>query len=277
MSTTVIAENNEPGVVSNIEILGQAGDYHLIELATGNGSNDADNGSFSIDGTQLSLNEAADYESQNEYYFYIRFEDSMGSEGFKALTLTIADVNEAPVFTGSLDDQEGMVNQALNFTVDVSGFSDEDAGDMISYSAALQGGAVLPMWLSFDEDSYTFTGTPSEEGMYDIRITAEDLGGLTSFADFTLVINPTSIYEFAALELSVYPNPVVDVLNLELPGNGSYHYLIFDNMGREVLSGRIQGEQRISVNTLASGTYILRVMGETKLYQSRFVKASSEN
>jgi len=65
-------------------------------------------------------------------------------------------------------------------------------------------------------------------------------------------------------DLSIYPNPVSNILRLE--GAKSDEYEVYDLLGRLILQGTLEYE--IDVSELPSGTYIFRVGNESR----RFVK-----
>ena len=60
----------------------------------------------------------------------------------------------------------------------------------------------------------------------------------------------------------VYPNPVSDILNLKLKGNGDYH--IYNELGKELSSGKVKdGRNEISMKALPSGVYIISVQSNS--------------
>jgi hypothetical protein len=79
-----------------------AGDTHTFSLTSGNGSDDKDNGLFTIVNNSLLFNSGADYETKPTVYFLVTANDLKGGIYTKAFTLKINDVNEAPVFTGQI-------------------------------------------------------------------------------------------------------------------------------------------------------------------------------
>ena len=107
-------------------------------------------------------------------------------------TLTVTNVNEAPMVAVPLADQTTLEDTAFSFTVPAPTFVDVDQvhGDTLMYSASLQGGGSLPAWLSVDPLTHTFSGTPlnSDVGMLDITVTATDQGNLSASTGFTLAI-----------------------------------------------------------------------------------------
>ena len=76
-------------------------DTHVFTLINGDGSNDADNSSFTISGTSLIINSSADYEAKTSYNLYINVND--GANDFaKAFTVSVTNINEAPSDLGFL-------------------------------------------------------------------------------------------------------------------------------------------------------------------------------
>ena len=70
-------------------------DTHTFTLASGNGTNDADNNHFTIQGASLKTSGTFDFETKSSYNIYVNTND--GSSNYaKAFTLTVSDVNEAP-------------------------------------------------------------------------------------------------------------------------------------------------------------------------------------
>ena len=73
-------------------------------------------------------------------------------------------------------------------------------------------------------------------------------------------------------DLSVYPNPATDLLNLQI--NQTYEkgeYRLYDQTGKLVLSNQLTGvqEQQIQVMNLARGSYFLEIkVDETQISKS---------
>ncbi|MHA7777189.1 putative Ig domain-containing protein [Roseibium sp. M-1] len=114
--------------------------------------------------------------------------------------LVIDPVNDAPIVTNVVADQEASENSAWSFTVPVDAFSDVD-GDTLDFSTTLADGSSLPAWLSFDAATRTFSGTPPQDfhGILSLRVVASD--GETSVADvFDLVIAPESAGTWNTIE-----------------------------------------------------------------------------
>ena len=96
LSTTAFNENISSG--TNIASLtatdSDNGDSHTFTLATGNGTNDADNNYFAIQGASLVTSGTFDFETKSSYNVYINTND--GTDNYaKAFTLSVNDVNDS--------------------------------------------------------------------------------------------------------------------------------------------------------------------------------------
>jgi hypothetical protein len=97
LSTNIVEENRpvgtEVGVFTTTDP--DAGDTHTYSLVTGDGS--MDNGSFSISDNQLLTAEMLEYETKSTYSIRVRSTDQGGLYFEKVFTITILEVNTAPL------------------------------------------------------------------------------------------------------------------------------------------------------------------------------------
>ena len=114
-----------------------AGDIFTYTLVAGTGS--TDNASFNISGSSLRITNSPDYETKNSYSVRVRSTDQGSLYYEKAFTITILNVNEAPVIT---------VPASISITEDLASalsgisFSDVDAGNnsvLVTFSSATGG------------------------------------------------------------------------------------------------------------------------------------------
>ncbi|WP_090122732.1 putative Ig domain-containing protein [Kosakonia arachidis] len=108
--------------------------------------------------------------------------------------LSITNVNDAPVLSGTLNAQTATQNSSFSFTVPENAFTDPDVGDTLTLSATLADGSALPGWLSFNPATRTFSGTPGtgDTGDLSIRITATDGNNVSVSTAFNLTIAASS-------------------------------------------------------------------------------------
>ena len=73
-------------------------------------------------------------------------------------------------------------------------------------------------------------------------------------------------------DLVLYPNPVIEQLNLSYTDNlMNAVYSVFNMNGKRVLNAKL-GTNSINVSTLSAGNYILRLMSEGKIKTQKFIK-----
>ena len=97
LSATAFNENLPTGthVASLTATDSDNGDSHTFTLASGNGTNDADNNHFTIQGASLKTSGTFDYETKSSYNIYINTND--GTDNYaKAFTVTVNDIDDIP-------------------------------------------------------------------------------------------------------------------------------------------------------------------------------------
>ncbi|MBF0185910.1 MAG: putative Ig domain-containing protein, partial [Magnetococcales bacterium] len=112
--------------------------------------------------------------------------DAGGLEVVDSFTLTVTQVNHAPVRNIDLLDHAATVSKSFSVQIPSSAFVDVDAGDRLTYSAKLANGNDLPNWLRFDGDTRSLTGTPTTAGTVNVLVTATDKGGMTATDTFAI-------------------------------------------------------------------------------------------
>lgn len=102
---------------------------------------------------------------------------------FKDGEINTADLDWAPYLEEAIADQQAAVGESFSFQLPAGAFADLDAGDSLNFTASLWDGSDLPSWLTFDEATQTFSGTPAS-GDYgtaiSVKVVAHDASGLTA-------------------------------------------------------------------------------------------------
>jgi len=179
---TELAENTaiDDGIkVADIVVVDDALGENILSLTGG----DAD--SFEIRGSELFyIGASPDFESKNQYQVTVNVQNlSLGDDIFASdnFTLTILDVNEAPIVNIPIADQNLEEADTFTLTIPENTFTDPD-GDTLFFSATLEDGITpLPNWLTFDPETLTFSGTPTsgDVGIVNVGVFAND-GELTT-------------------------------------------------------------------------------------------------
>ncbi len=127
-------------------------------------------------------------------------------------------VNSAPTVNKALPDRQAPIGQVFGYTFPADAFIDADTGDTLSYSATLSDGTALPDWLSFDDATRTFSGTPqsADAGTLTVRVTADDNNGGTVYDEFDIVVAAAAAtvslqFSAGAVEISEAGNARVEV------------------------------------------------------------------
>ncbi|MBF0340406.1 MAG: putative Ig domain-containing protein, partial [Magnetococcales bacterium] len=122
--------------------------------------------------------------------------DSVGLTTAVDFSLKVINVNDAPVVSGTMVDQEIHGGKGFLIGLPRDLFHDPDSGDQLTLAATLQDGAALPEWLKFDPSSAAFAGNAPDslEAGYGVRVTATDRSGVGVSTDFNLTLTPTNHY-----------------------------------------------------------------------------------
>ncbi|MDQ8182961.1 putative Ig domain-containing protein, partial [Pelagicoccus sp. SDUM812005] len=117
--------------------------------------------------------------------------DESGSTVTKNFGIQILNTNDGPIAS---EIEDATASEDAEFTLDVSGsFSDVDQGDSLTFSARLENGDPLPSWLSFNSETGSFSGTPTNADVSDLQVTvtASD-GSLDASQTFTIAVQNTN-------------------------------------------------------------------------------------
>ncbi len=128
--------------------------------------------------------------SATDSFTYTVSDNGRGGTSTATVNLTINGVNNAPTVANALADSSTAEDSPFNFTVPANTFADVDAGDTLTYTATLDNGNPLPSWLSFNANTRTFSGTPTNDnvGAIAIKVTTKDTSNATVSDTFNLTV-----------------------------------------------------------------------------------------
>ncbi len=122
----------------------------------------------------------------------------------------------------------------------------------------------------------TFESAADKVGTANITLTLSDDGtptGITTL-QFTVTVKvPTGIEMFNQGAISVYPNPVCDVLKISFGKTQGSFLRIADENGKVISLHEINGlkEFNVDVSDFAKGVYIVMIVGGNGVYTEKFV------
>lgn len=98
--------------------------------------------------------------------------------------------NAPPQLVNTIPDQTNVYGAAMLYTFPTNSFSDPDAGQMLGYTTS-----NLPPGIAFDGPMRTFSGTPTNVGVYAVTVTATDDGAppLSTNISFSFTIAPAPL------------------------------------------------------------------------------------
>lgn len=73
------------------------------------------------------------------------------------------------------------------------------------------------------------------------------------------------------MEISVWPNPTAEDLNVSIQGNAVINYRIVDMKGRKMVEGLLSSNKLIDVRLLDEGIYFLNLYDQENIYRIRFL------
>lgn len=130
-----------------------------------------------------------------------------------------------------------------------------------------------PMWVELPIPmNYSYEWWTNNEKDAILRINTRRVGGNEVVTDVSYrdnYISLAAINEKESVEISVYPNPVTTELNVS-GLNDYFTYSIIDPAGKIVMSG--QAIDKISVDSLDSGNFILVLRTKDRIHQHQFIK-----
>ncbi|WP_193747495.1 putative Ig domain-containing protein, partial [Cellvibrio sp. OA-2007] len=191
--------------------------------------------------------------------------DSAGATVSDNFDIAIANTNDAPTVANQIPNQTATENQFYNYTFPINTFNDQDVGDTLTYTAQIPGGAPLPGWLTFDGNTRTFSGTPSNGDVGNITIEVIANDGTTTVSDFfDLQVNnvgsSNQVYETSG------PSTDTQIITAGVPFFQSFFHdsvgatYTVDSIVLQLVKDPSAAAQTITV-TLLSGAYNGTVVG----------------
>lgn len=100
-----------------------------------------------------------------------------------------------------------------------------------------------------------------------VLVAGDNRGGITKWAGDTY----TSVETVITRDNLVYPNPVINTLNINLPETKVANRFEITNILGEIVSAGLS-ENKIDITSLSSGTYVITLFSNSGIFRNKFVK-----
>ena len=172
------------------------------------------------------------------------------------LPITIAD------FSGVSEKCIDNLSWQTTSEINSSRFDIENSNDGITFKTV----KTIPTKNISTGSNYTFSCKTSGNTKTFYRLKGVDVDGKLSYSK---IINVASNCD--AVSINVYPNPVADILHVNLSGNNLFRLVVFNTEGKMVVPFTIlkNGDNTVNMKNLSKAVYIVKVFGEleTKVFR----------
>jgi len=174
-------------------------------------------------------------------------------------------------------------NNTQPLTGEVVTFTNQSEGFMNDYTWIVNGPGVPTFRNGSSASSENPEMSFADPGDYDITLIADgilDDDTLTKKA-YISVKRGAGIKNGQFHIVRLYPNPALNVLNVDIHTPGIYEYNITDVLGKTVQSGFINGKSlsgivtepvELNISGLAHGAYTFEIVGDLSNYKQNFIK-----
>ncbi len=216
---------------------------------------------------------AAGNDQVGDHDVLLKATDSTGLSAEIPFMLTVINVNDAPKLLSPMHDTTVFYEGEVYYNT-AAYFEDVDKGDTLVYSAELADGSSLPEWLDFDRATGILHGYANDTGRYEINITATDKSGAVAQGSFTLNVKKVTFVDPATgLQIAVYPNPVVDILQV-YNGEKQPAMITITDMNGKIIKRLTSDSQveRLDLRNLPSGNYLVKVEVNGQKFTRKIIK-----
>jgi hypothetical protein len=145
-----------------------------------------------------------------------------------------------------------------------------------NFTVTLANGDPLPAWLSFNEETLTFSGTaPNQNTVLDIIVSASDGNKKSTISyEFTLVIGTlTSIRNIDKGDCKFFPNPTRDIINFDFVKDKIQKITIADLTGKIFnIEPQNQMTRNLDISDFGPGIYFITIYTDKDVFSEKILK-----
>lgn len=189
-----------------------------------------------------------------KYTAHIKVTDSFDAQTDYVINYEIKE-NHSPYAIASIDDII-FTKTGSRIILDMSKYFGDEDGEQLFYSASTSVNGIV----SASQSGNTLVVTSTGYGLTDVTVTAADACKERVTTTFRALVR-----EASSAPVDIYPNPVVDKLNIRPEAENQLEVSIFNKIGAKVWSGSGAASPfaplRIDLSGLPGGIYYVKVQG----------------
>ncbi|MCW8897561.1 MAG: PKD domain-containing protein [Flavobacteriales bacterium] len=163
-------------------------------------------------------------------------------------------------------------------TIPIANFTNSNNGTgAFVFTDVSTSSTSLTSWLwDFGDGNTSTMQNPSHQyastGSYNVCLTVNNAGGCTnSYCDSVTYTSTIGINEQNASSLSIFPNPVNDILTIENVAFNIDEIIILDITGKTIKTV-LPTNNKINVSALADGVYFIKIISNNQQLTTKFIK-----
>jgi hypothetical protein len=117
-----------------------------------------------------------------------------------------------------------------------------------------------------------FSGEIDNMLIYNRALNISEVDSIYNLSSSLPAVTPSSSNQLLEKNVNIYPNPFVNLANINFPENGIYNIQVVDMTGRLIYTAQVSG-QNLQVNTSswAAGMYRLNIFNENGQFESKTI------
>jgi len=206
---------------------------------------------------------------------FLKWEIETGANASCGRTPATATVQQcgppAVDITSPNDGSDFPSNDSINFSASIT---DEGSIASVVFEIWKGGSLIATLPVNSNNSLYISAWMPNGTGTdYSLKVTATDNQSNVTVKTIAFTVSTNvSVNTIDASDVSLYPNPSNSEFTLNITGVNNYSVYVYSVSGQLVISDNVSTSSYRFGSDLNSGLYVLKVVSDSGVYQSRIIK-----